>query len=205
MPMTGRHDEQDRRIADYIRGTLDEASAARLEVEMLEDDVLFARVQEEELLQRGLRSADLRPARVSRPGWMTWLRPGYALAGALSLTVVVLGMWNLSLTDRLASEQAPRADIRVITLFEERSLLTGPPSTEIENLRGAALIEIDVSAHGDQAFELELKIGGNTHRWKEMRPDERGYLTAFIPNASSLESIRVFDQENMQVHEYEMK
>lgn len=203
--MTGRHDEQDHRIADYIRGTLDEASAARLEVEMLEDDVLFARVQAEELLQRGLRTTDLRPDEVSRPGWMFWTRPGSALVGALSLSVVVLAVWNVNLTGRLANQQVPQAAIPVITLYDERSLLTEPLSTGIDSLQGAALIEIDVSAHGDQAFELELKIGDNTHRWESMRPDERGYLTAFIPDTSSLESIRVFDQENVQVQEYEMK
>lgn len=196
----GSQDRNDAMIAEYVRGTLDDAAVEALELKMLDDPDLLARVEEQVLLQRGLRTVSLEepaPARSRR-----WL--GYVFSGGLGVALVVIAAWNVRLTSELDELRAPRSAVPVVTLFEERSLLDPAVSLESVNSEGPVLIEVDVSALGDQHFVLELVTGNGAVRWENLRPDARGYLTVYTPKAEELERLRVLDARSNRLREYRM-
>ncbi len=177
--MTGIDQQQDQLISAYIRGTADPEDVARLEEAMLDDDELFERVQQEALLQRGLKTTliETDPIAESKPSFWRW--PGFALLGTLGLAVVVLGGWIVQLQQKIDHLQAPQTGIPVITLHDQRSILApSQESTAFPN-EGPILIEMDVSAYEDTQFRLELQSGGKIHHWENLSADDRGYITVY--------------------------
>lgn len=190
----------DRMIAEYVRGSLDDHETEALELQILENPELRARVEEQQLLQRGLTHA---PVDAAAPG-RGWWWPGYILAGGLGLALVMVTVWNVRLTGELEQLRAPRSAVPVITLLEQRSVLESPTTIGSAVSDGPALIEIDVSADGDQAFEVELVSTARTYRWQGLRPDERGYLTVYVPEVEGLERLTVTSTQSGRVREYEV-
>ncbi|MEX2498045.1 MAG: hypothetical protein WD397_04120 [Wenzhouxiangellaceae bacterium] len=184
------------RIADYVRGRLSEDEVQRFETQMLEDDDLFARVQREDLLRRGLQTTNVeQPASPRR--FPAWLQP--ALTGALAVAVVGLGIANLGLRDRLEQLQAPRTGIPVITLHDQRALL---PDEQMEPARrlpgdGPALLEIDVSAYEEQEFQVEIRTARDTYTYERVRADARGYVTLLLTERASGIELKTVSGKNI--------
>lgn len=181
------------RIDDYLRGRLSEGQMRRFELRMLEDDVLFAEVQRMELLRDGLaqlpeQSKDPAPSAAMPSGqreapWLLrWLQP--ALSAALLLAVVALGIGNAGLRQQLEQAHAPRTGIPVITLHDQRALFPGIEGRNDDPVGqdGPILLEIDVSAHQEQAFRVEIRTAGDTTIHERAVPDARGYLTVYLPD-----------------------
>ncbi|MEE4331585.1 MAG: hypothetical protein V2J10_12010 [Wenzhouxiangella sp.] len=190
----------DRMIADYVRGSLDEEETEALELQILENPELRARVEEQQLLQGGLIHA---PVEVNAPVRGRWW-PGYILAGGLGLALVMVTVWNVRLTGELEELRSPRSAVPVITLLEQRSVLETPSSIEAATGEGPALIEIDVSADGDQPFDVALISAGRSYRWQGLSPDERGYLTVYVPSLETLERLTVTATQSERVREFEV-
>lgn len=190
MAMRADQDTTSQRIADYVRGRLEDDEVRRFELEMLEDDELFARVQREDLLRRGLQTANL-DAREGRGFFPAWLRP--ALTGALALAVAVLGVHAWRLDQRLEQLQAPATGVPVVTLLQQRALLPGDGGLPESPIEGPALLEIDVSMHGMEAFDLELKLVREARFLRRVRPDSRGYVTVLVPPGQILHGVDLLD------------
>jgi len=190
----------DRMIAEYVRGTLDEEETEALELQILEKPELRARVEEQQLLKRGLAAAPVEEAVPVRSWW--W--PGHILAGGLSVALLVVTVWNVRLTGELEELRSPRSAVPVITLLQQRSVLESPSSIKTAVGEGPALIEIDVSADGDQGFDVELTRAGQNYQWQGLRPDERGYLTLYVPGAERLERLTVTATQSKRVREFEV-
>lgn len=188
--MSTEADDRARRISDYARSRLDEEQAKQLEIEMLDDDELFAEIQREELLRIGLRETSLDDGATGVARWRWW-QP--ALGGALGLAVVVLTIQNLRLADQLDGLRAPSTGVPVITLHQQRSLLPAAdgPEQALAEAEGPVLLEVDVSAFEHEAFDLEVEAGSQRYRWPQVAPDERGYVTVLLKDTGSGFRVRV--------------
>lgn len=196
--MSDGHKDLDRRIAAYLRGQTSDKDARKLELEMLEDDDLFERVQTEDLLRRGLELGETKRASSSdSAGEPSPSAPlphlAWGLAAAFGAAALLLGVYSMQLNEQIETLQSPTPGLPVITLFEQRSLLpettTGAPL--LTDHEGPAFLEIDVSAHRHDAFQLELVRATGSLIWEAQTPDERGYLTVMVPNARALQGIIV--------------
>ncbi len=204
--MSGRQEDRSDRIADYLRGVLDEEATRQLELDMLEDPELFEQIQSQALLRQGLLDAKAEPAsgkKTYRPARAGWLWGGYVLAGGLALVVVGLGLRVHELSDRPETAPTPTAGIQVITLQTQRTLL-GPDEQRLprEPLGDGLLIEIDVSALGERAFTLMLETDSGVTEWTEMQADERGYLTVFMPPGERPTGLTVRDGAGLVVAKF---
>jgi len=200
-----------RRIDDYLRGRLSEEETRRFEIQLLEDEALFAKVQREALLQEGLRELPIEagqtePESMSRSSarrmspLLRWLQP--ALTGALALAVVVLAFGNLGLRHQLDERLAPRPGIPVITLHDQRALFPGinDASTGPGDRDGPVLLEIDVSAYDEQEFRVEIQTTRDTYNYERIYPDARGYVTVYLPSGSS--AVSVFNSQGTVVRRF---
>lgn len=183
--MTTPEKDRDDRIADYLRGVLDEDAVRQLEIDMLEDQELFERVETEALLRQGLLTTETKSLSMQQPArasWTWWSWGGYALAGGLALMVVGLGLRLHDIDRQLDVLSSPAAGIQVITLQEQRALGQGAVMqlSELSESDGL-LIEIDVSARGDSTFSVDIETASQRHHWHGLRADSRGYLTIYVP------------------------
>ncbi|TVQ33493.1 MAG: hypothetical protein EA370_11710 [Wenzhouxiangella sp.] len=204
--MSGRQEGRSDRIADYLRGVLDEEATRQLELDMLEDPELFEQIQSQALLRQGLLDAEAEPAsgkKTFRPAWAGWLWGGYVLAGSLALVVVGLGLRVHDLSQRLELVPAPSAGIQVLSLQTQRALLgPGKQTLPLVPPSDGLLIEIDVSARGDTAFQLVLKTDSGVTEWTAIQADERGYLTVFVPPGERATGLIVRDGAGQLVAEF---
>ncbi|MCC5865267.1 MAG: hypothetical protein JJU31_09130 [Wenzhouxiangella sp.] len=204
--MNGRQEGRSDRIADYLRGVLDEEATRQLELDMLEDPELFEQIQSQALLRQGLLDAEAEPASgkmTYRPAWAGWLWGGYVLAGSLALVVVGLGLRVHDLSQRLELVPAPSAGIQVLSLQTQRALLgPGKQTLPLAPPSDGLLIEIDVSARGDTAFKLVLKTDSGVTEWTAIQADERGYLTVFVPPGERATGLIVRDGAGQLVAEF---
>lgn len=205
--MSHAPEDRNRRIEAYVRGQADDETARQLEIEMLEDDELFERVQTEDLLRRGIgeaerprssRSVGEPPAAVARP------RLAWALAASFGAVAVLLGIHSMQLTQRIETLQSPVTGVPVISLFDQRSIMPGVSEQAISlaGLEGSVFLEIDVSGYDQAAFQLELTGDRGRLVWEALVPDERGYLTVLAPRAQSISSIRVRSTEGEVLKSY---
>lgn len=204
--MSGRQEGRSDRIADYLRGVLDEEATRQLELDMLEDPELFEQIQSQALLRQGLLDAEAEPAsgkKTYRPARAGWLWGGYVLAGSLALVVVGLGLRVHELSHRLESVPAPAAGVQVLTLQTHRALLgPGEHGLPKERVNNGLLLEVDVSAHGHSAFALVLETDSGVTEWTAMQADERGYLTVFVPPGERATGLVVRDGAGRVVAEF---
>ena len=196
------------RIEDYLRGRLTEEETRQFEIRMLEDDELFAQVQREDLLRQGLakqsyKASDLKSESIQQGNsgrktyLIRWLQP--VLTGAFAIAVIALGIHNLDLRQQLEQMEAPRPGIPVITLHDQRALLPGTQAqpNEFDNISGPILLEIDVSAHEEQEFQVEIQTTHDTYTYERVQADMRGYLTVLLPASAS--AITVKNMRNEQI------
>lgn len=185
------NDRMEEQIAAYVRGTLDEAAVEVMELRMLEDPALLARVEEQRLMAQGLRTAPLEfEISPQRTRW-----PAFMLAGALSLVVAVLGAWAVTLNDELDRLRSPQAAVTVLTLHDQRSLLADRPQAFDVGYDGPLLVEVDVSAHPFDHFSVVLTGIDKPRRWAAQKPDERGYLTIYFHTVPVGATLQVLDPE----------
>lgn len=193
-----------------MRGQADDEAARQLEIEMLEDEDLFQRVQTEDLLCRGLEQSEASSGATGtrrQPPLRVQARTGWALAAGFAAATVLLGIYSLQLNEQLESMQAPTVGVPVITFFEQRSLLPAAdePRFELSAHEGPALLEIDVSGYTHASFDLEIISRDQTTAWKEQLPDERGYLTVLVPNAGKVESMYVRSSDGELLKSYSFR
>ena len=202
--MNNRTSTESRRIEDYFRGRLSEEETRLFEIQMLEDDQLFAQVQREDLLRQGLaeQSQELSKPKpkpvhhVNGDGMvqrMRWLQP--VLTGALALVVITLGVVSLDLRQQLDQMQTPQPGIPVITLHDQRAFLPGiqTQSSDFGDIKGPVLLEIDVSAYEKQEFQVEIQTTRDIYTYERVQPDARGYLTVYLPVES--DSVAVYSKD----------
>lgn len=203
--MTGIDQEQDRLIAAYIRGTADPEAVARLEEAMLDDEALFERVQQEALLQRGLKTTLMESDSSATSESTFWRWPGFALLGALGV-VVVLGGWIVQLQQQIDHLQAPQTGIPVVTLHDQRSALAADSTPTLDGLpkTGQVLIELDVSAFAGQDFRIEIETAGDQYQWTGQQPDWRGFLTVSLQASDLPARIVVLSAEGQALREFDM-
>ncbi|MEM1081149.1 MAG: hypothetical protein AAGH65_06165 [Pseudomonadota bacterium] len=183
------------RIDQYLRGQLSQEETRQFELKMLEDHQLFEQVQREEMLRQGIAEqaketsapvseSQQRIKRKKKP-LMQWLQP--VLAGGFALVLIALGINNVNLRQQLNELQSPRPGIPVITLHEQRTLLpeTGTNLSELGNINGPFLLEIDVSAYEEQEFRVEIKTYDDIYIYERVQSDLRGYLTILIRNSNT--------------------
>ncbi|WP_376693051.1 hypothetical protein [Wenzhouxiangella sp. EGI_FJ10409] len=208
--MSDAPEDRNRRVEEYVRGHADDETARQLEIEMLEDDDLFERVQTEDLLRRGFEETE-RVASSDRPKRQSGSTPlprlGWALAASFAAVTVALGLYSSQLNERIDNLQAPSAGIPVVTLFEQRSLLPEPADSTLQltGHKGPALLEIDVSGYSHASFQLELVRDEGNLIWEAQTPDERGYLTVMLPEAGELKSIVVRSPGGQTLKSYKLR
>lgn len=205
--MSDPSEERNRRVEEFVRGQADDDTARQMEIEMLEDDDLFERIQTEDLLKRGFeeneRSASSdQGGREERSALLP--RLGWALAASFAAVTVVLGFYSLQLSERIDTLQSPSVGLPVITLLEQRSavLAEQDPPSPITTSESGALIEIDVSGAEKDRFTLTVKTERRRYEWNAVRRDERGYVTVFLPPNATVQSILVHGAENGFIREY---
>jgi len=178
-----QHDDQQQqeRIQRYLLSAGESADSERLEIEMLDDDELFAQVQIDDMIREGLVSTKIESAADG-----IWGMPGVparwplsAAIGLLSLTVLALGIRMHDLTQQIDQLSNPQVQVPVITLLEQRAL-AGDTSTPAADMQ-RAILEVDVSAYMDQQFAVTLRDSTGSRSWQALQADERGYLTVFVP------------------------
>jgi len=184
-------------IADYVRGALDEPSRHEVERKLLEDPAWFGEACVDALLRRGLIETDLRESTdesLTGPGrhWSGRI----AMITSSVLVVCVLGLSGLvwDLKRQLREHRMPKAGVPVISLLEQRAMW--PSSQEdfkSDTVVGPALIEVDVSVHGDAMMNVELEYVDRRRYMQRVRPDDRGYVTVLVPSGESVAAIRVAD------------
>lgn len=206
--MSETDENRDRRVEDYLRGNADEDAVRRMEIEMLDDDELFERVQREDLLRQGMGEAErdasrgeqARSRRAAPAARLAW-----ALAACFGAVALLLGAYSLHLAERIDALQSPTAGLPVVTLFEQRSLLpeTADPSVHLAGHEGPVLLEIDVSGFPHESFQLELVGEQGSMIWEKQVPDARGYLTILAPKAQWVTAIRIRgpDGEILKTHD----
>ncbi len=185
-------------IDAYVRGVLNDRDQARLEQAMLDDPALFERVQQTELLRRGLRDSVL--TETSRPAW-SW--PARLLSGALSLALIGLLGWNMALNQKMTELRAPQGGIPVITLHNKRSLLAPVSLAQPTSSGGPVLIELDVSAANSELFDLRIDSAKGSQQLSNLRRDNRGYLTVLISDLQLplVFRISIADSDEIQIFE----
>jgi len=205
--MSHAPEDRNRRIEAYVRGQADDETARQLEIEMLEDDELFERVQTEDLLRRGIVASERPASSIEQKrgmGIVTPPRLGWALAASLAAVAVTLGIYAMQLRERIESLQSPSVGLPVVTLLEQRSALTmaTEPMTQVNTGPSGAMIEIDVSNAPVSEFQLILQTSHQDFEWQAVRRDERGYLTVLLPPNEAIRSIRVMTNEEAIFREY---
>ena len=182
---------QQERIRRYLLDAGESADSERLEIEMLDDDELFAQVQIDDTIREGLVTTKIESAADGIWGMLgvpaRW--PLSAAIGLLSLTVLALGMRMHDLTQQIDQLAGPQVQVPVITLLEQRAFAgnTSTPAADMQQ----AILEVDVSAYMDQAFAVTLRDSSGSRSWQALQADERGYLTVFVP--------RLYDDVQLQV------
>lgn len=207
--MSDADNNRDRRVEDYLRGKADEHAVRRMEIEMLDDDELFERVQREDLLRQGMgeveRAASPGERRTRSRQAAAAPRLAWALAACFGAVALLLGAYSLHLAERIDALQSPTAGLPVVTLFEQRSLLpeTADPSVHLAGHEGPVLLEIDVSGFPHESFQLELVGEQGSMIWEKQVPDARGYLTILAPKAQWVTAIRIRgpDGEILKTHD----
>jgi hypothetical protein len=192
------------RIDDYLRGRLSEEATRQFELRLLEDEALFAAVQREALLLEGMRDAPevMETPSVALPdsgadrsigAWLRWLHP--PLTAALALGSVVLVFANLGLRQQVTELSAPRSGVPVVTLQDQRALFTEEPTLRAPLLPadGPILLEIDVSAHAEEEFRVEIRTARDRYLHERVRRDARGYVTVYLP--AGFQSVVLVDAE----------
>lgn len=205
--MSDAHEERNRRVERYLRGQADDETARQMEIDMLEDDDLFERVQTEDLLKRGFaedeRIASLdEDANQERSAFLP--RLGWALAASFAAFAVTLSLYSLQLSERIETLQSPTIGLPVITLLEQRSALlpeNGPPRSMATGSSGA-LIEIDVSGIENDRFTLTVNTDRRRYEWSAVKRDERGYVTLLLPPNATVQTILVRGRGNEILREY---
>jgi len=178
-----QHDDQrqQERIQRYLLNAGESADSERLEIEMLDDDELFAQVQIDDMIREGLVTTKIESTAGGIWGMLgvptRW--PLQAVIGLLSLAVVALGIRMHTLTQRLDQLAAPQVQVPVITLMEQRAL-PGASAAVAADMQ-QAILEVDVSAHMTQAFDITLRDSSGSRSWSGLTADERGYLTLYVP------------------------
>ncbi len=180
--MNQQYDQrQQERIQRYLLNAGESADSERLEIEMLDDDELFAQVQIDDLIREGLVTTKIESTADSIWGMLgvptRW--PLRAASGFLALAVVAMGIRMHTLTQQVDQLSGPQVQVPVITLMEQRAF-GGDASTPAADMR-QAILEVDVSAYLDQAFDVTLQDSAGSKSWRGLRADERGYLTVFVP------------------------
>ncbi len=182
---------QQERIRRYLLDAGEAADSERLEIEMLDDDELFAQVQTDAMLREGLVSTKIESAADGIWGMLgvptRW--PLSAAIGLLSLTVLALGIRMHDLTQQIDQLAGPQVQVPVITLLEQRAfgVDSSTPAADMQQ----AILEVDVSAYMDQEFAVILRDSSGSRSWQALQADERGYLTVFVP--------RLHDDVQLQV------
>lgn len=208
--MSDANHDRNRRVEDYIRGQADEDAARQLEIEMLDDDELFERIQTDALLKRGLEENDrAAPARVHVGGTPPAPMPrlAWALAASFGAVAMLLGVYSLKLNERIETLQSPSTGLPVITLFEQRSLVPDvtDPAVQLAGHAGPVLLEIDVSGYRSTSFQLELVGDEGSIIWEAQTPDERGYLNLLAPRARALKAINIRSPDGELLKSYQMR
>lgn len=208
--MSEANQDRNRRVEDYVRGQADEDTARQLEIEMLEDDALFERVQTEDLLSRGFDETDRAASTNSNGSGSGTAGPprlAWALAASLAAVAVLLGAYSLALHERIETLRSPSTGLPVITLFEQRSLMpdASDPAAQLAGHEGPVFLEIDVSAYRHPSFQLELVRDEGSLIWQAQAPDERGYLTVLAPKAGELKAIHIRSPDGELLKSYQMK
>lgn len=188
-----QHDDQQQqeRIQRYLLSAGKSADSERLEIEMLDDDELFAQVQLDHLIREGLATTKIESATGSIWGMLgvpgRW--PLQAVIGLFSLALLALGIHTQTLTQRIEQLSVPQVQVPVITLLEQRALTDAalPAAADLQQ----AMLEVDVSAHMEQTFNVTLQDSAGSRSWQALQADKRGYLTVFVP--------RLHDDVQLQV------
>lgn len=178
-----QHDDQrqQERIQRYLLSAGESADSERLEIEMLDDDELFAQVQIDDMIREGLVTTKIESTAGSIWGMLgvptRW--PLQAVIGLFTLAVVAMGIRMHTLTQQIDRLSGPQVQVPVITLMEQRAF-GGDGGTPAADLR-QAILEVDVSAYMDQVFAVTLQDSSGSRSWSGLQADERGYLTVFVP------------------------
>lgn len=205
--MSDVHNDRNRRVEHYVRGAADDETVRRTEIEMLEDEALFDRIQTEDLFKRGLEETERRACADEHERESKTAPParlGWALAASFCAVTILLGVYSLQLKERIDALQAPSVGVPVVTLFEQRSVLPEPtdPAAHLAGQQGPVLLEIDVSGYAHESFQLELVRDQGSLIWERQVPDERGYLTVMAPNAQTLKTIKVLSPNGEVLKSY---
>jgi hypothetical protein len=208
--MSSAPKDRNRCVEDYVLGAADEDAARQMEIEMLEDDELFERVQNEELIRRGFESTEqVGSASRSQGSGNSAAHPRlpWALAASFGAAALLLGLYSLQLNERIETLQSPTTGLKVITLFEQRNLVpdTTDPTAQLAGHEGPVFLEIDVSAYKHESFQLEIVRGEGSLTWEDQVPDHRGYLNILIPEAHLLQEIRLRTRRNELIQTYSLR
>lgn len=178
-----QHDDQrqQERIQRYLLSAGESADSERLEIEMLDDDELFAQVQIDDMIREGLVTTKIESTAGSIWGMLgvptRW--PLQAVIGLFTLAVVAMGIRMHTLTQQIDRLSGPQVQVPVITLMEQRALADSaqPAAADLQQ----AILEVDVSAYMTQSFDVTLQDSAGSNTWHGLKADQRGYLTVFVP------------------------
>ncbi|GAB4113646.1 MAG: hypothetical protein Tsb0027_01080 [Wenzhouxiangellaceae bacterium] len=178
-----QHDDQrqQERIQRYLLSAGESADSERLEIEMLDDDELFAQVQIDDMIREGLVTTKIESTAGSIWGMLgvptRW--PLQAVIGLFTLAVVAMGIRMHTLTQQIDRLSGPQVQVPVITLMEQRALADSaqPAAADLQQ----AILEVDVSAYMAQSFDVTLQDSAGSNTWHGLKADQRGYLTVFVP------------------------
>jgi len=178
-----QHDDQrqQERIQRYLLSAGESADSERLELEMLDDDELFAQVQIDDMIREGLVTTKIESTAGSIWGMLgvptRW--PLQAVIGLFTLAVVAMGIRMHTLTQQIDRLSGPQVQVPVITLMEQRALADSaqPAAADLQQ----AILEVDVSAYMTQSFDVTLQDSAGSNTWHGLKADQRGYLTVFVP------------------------
>lgn len=204
--MSGSTGHRDKRIADYVRNRADDDTVRQLEIEMLDDDDLFEKVQAEALLHKALEQAeeDDRPARDNgkHSGWIA--NAGWAVAATFAIGTVLLGVYAIDLENRLENLRKPAVGVPIETVIQQRSPLAGSERSRLDLAAhsGPVLLEFDVSGLAHDHFRVEVVGDQNTIEWQRQHPDQRGYLTVLIPDAAAIRTVHIASPDGEIIHSY---
>jgi hypothetical protein len=192
MLMNQQNDQlRQERIRQYLLNAGGKVDSERLEIEMLDDDELFAQVQVDDMIRESLITTKIESTAGSIWGMLgvptRW--PYQAVIGLFTISVLVLGVRVHMLTQQIDQLSLPQVQVPVITLMEQRAF-GGDASTPAADMQ-QVILEVDVSAYLDQAFDVTLQDSAGSRSWSGLKADERGYLTVFVPTLHEDLELRV--------------